>query len=102
METSPENDQRFFAPLRMTLQDGLISLAIQRHFENVADAANRVDQLRLERVVHFRAQPAYNHIDDVRVGRESDVPNVFCNFVARHHRASLSEPDERAEGIPLA
>jgi hypothetical protein len=30
METSPENDQRFFASLRMTLQDSLISLAIQR------------------------------------------------------------------------
>ena len=61
--------------------------AVLAPFENVADAANRVDQLRLERVVHFRAQPPYNHIDDVRVGRESDVPNVLSNFLARYHGA---------------
>jgi len=61
--------------------------ALLASFENVADAANRVDQLGLERVVHFRAQPADDHVDDVRVGRESDVPNVFCNFVARYHGA---------------
>ena len=32
-------------------------------------------------------QSEHLHIDDVRVGRESDVPNVFCNFVARYHGA---------------
>ena len=56
-------------------------------FENIADATNRVDELRLERVVHLCTQPAYNHIDDVRVSRESDFPNVFCNFGARYHSA---------------
>ena len=83
METSPENDQRFFAALRMTLRMANF-IGHSASFENVADAANRVDQLRFERVVHFRTQAADNYIDNVRAGRETDLPNMFCNFVARH------------------
>ena len=54
-------------------------------FENITNAANGVDQLGLERIVHFRAQAADNNIDYVRVSFESYVPHLFCNLSARYH-----------------
>ena len=56
-------------------------------FEDITDAADRVNQLRLERVVYFRAQPAYNYIDDVCISREPDAPDLLCDFGTRHHGA---------------
>src|SRR5437660_7408124 len=57
-------------------------------FENITDAADGVDELDLEWVVHFRAQPAHNDVNHVRGSFESDFPHVFCNLSARHDFAT--------------
>src|SRR6266496_2000418 len=53
-------------------------------FENITNAADGVDQLGLERIVHLCAQTAHNHIDHLRVSFESDFPHLFCNLIARN------------------
>src|SRR6266498_5343175 len=54
-------------------------------FENITHAADCMDQFGLKRIVHLCAQAAHYHIDYVRIGFESDVPYVLCNFVARYN-----------------
>ena len=56
-------------------------------FENIANAADGMDQFGLERIVHLCAQTAHNNIDHVRVSFESDFPYLFCNLSARYHFA---------------
>jgi len=70
-------------------------------FKHITDAADGVDELDLEWVVHFRAQPAHNDVNDIRVSFESYVPHVFCNLGARPLR-QLTEPDVKAGEIPSA
>src|SRR4029077_21171088 len=62
--------------------------AIERgsgRFENITHAANCMDQFGLKRVVHLCPQAAHHHIDYVRIGFESYVPHMLCNFSARYH-----------------
>src|SRR6266568_3245205 len=54
-------------------------------FENITHAADRMDEFGLKRIVHLCPQAAHYHIDYVRVGFESDVPHVLCNFSARYN-----------------
>ena len=54
-------------------------------FEDITNAANGVDQLGLERIVHFRAQAADNNVDYVRVSFESYIPHLFCYLSPRYH-----------------
>ena len=54
-------------------------------FKNITHAADGVDQFSLKRVVHLRPQAAHYHIDYVRIGFESYVPHMLCNFVARYY-----------------
>ena len=54
-------------------------------FENIANAADGMDQFGLERIVHLCAQTAHNDIDHVRVSFESDFPHLFCNLSARYY-----------------
>ena len=54
-------------------------------FEDITNAANSVDQLGLERIVHFRAQAADNNVDYVSVSLKSYIPHLFCNLSARYH-----------------
>ena len=54
-------------------------------FENITHAADRVDQFGLKRIVHLCPQATHDHVDYVRIGFESYVPHVFCNFVARYN-----------------
>mmetsp|Transcript_61822 Transcript_61822/g.146363 ORF Transcript_61822/g.146363 Transcript_61822/m.146363 type:complete len:219 (-) Transcript_61822:3668-4324(-) len=59
-------------------------LALLHH---VPHAADRVDQLDLERFIQLRTQPAYRHLDNVRIAVEVDVPHLF-----RHHGARQDFP----------
>src|SRR5882672_76117 len=67
-------------------------------FENITHAANRMDQFGLKRIVHLCPQSAYDHIDYVRIGFESYVPHMLCNFVARyyftHRMRQMSEQEK--------
>ncbi len=56
-------------------------------FENITDTADRVNQLGLERVIHLCAQSANHHVDDVSVSRKPHLPDLLCDFCARHDRA---------------
>src|SRR5262249_32648303 len=80
-----ENDQRFFAALRMTPQNYLTPLADSVRFKHITDTTDCVNQFGLEWIVYLCAQPADDHIDDVCVSGESDVPDLLCDLVARHH-----------------
>src|SRR5947207_10875268 len=55
--------------------------------EDITDAANRLNQLLLERVVHLGPQPAHHHIDDVGSRLEINVPDLLDNFRARYDLA---------------
>src|SRR5260370_30583660 len=45
--------------------------------QDIADAADRVDELLIERIVPFLPEPADGHIDHIRVGVEIHVPDLF-------------------------
>ena len=62
-------------------------------FEDIADAANRVDQFYLEGVVDFGAQPTHDHIDDIRIGLETNLPDVCDDLAARNNFTAGAEPD---------
>ena len=77
--------------LRSAQNDIVRLLWVMRHlllFKHITDAADGMDQFVLEWVVHFRAQPAHNDVNHIRVSFESYVPHVFCNLGARDHFAS--------------
>ena len=44
-----------------------------------------MDQFGLKRIVHLCPQAAHYHVDYVRIGFESYVPHMLCNFVARYY-----------------
>ena len=44
-----------------------------------------MDQFGLKRIVHLCPQTAHDHVDYVRVGFESYVPHMLCNFVPRYN-----------------
>src|SRR5207247_5096986 len=54
-------------------------------FENITHAADRMNQFGLKRIVHLCPQAAHDHIDYVRIGFESYVPHMFCNFIAGYY-----------------
>src|SRR4030095_8857864 len=54
-------------------------------FENITHAADRMDQFGLKRIVHLCPQATHDHIDYVRIGFESYVPHMLCNFIALAH-----------------
>src|SRR5215813_2634259 len=68
-------------------------------FENITHAADRMDQFCLKRIVHLCPQPANYHIDDVRVGSKSDVPDVLCNFIARYYFADRTRQMSEQEKL---
>src|SRR5439155_12159673 len=41
-----------------------------------------MDQFGLERIVHLRPQAAHHDVHNIRIGFESDVPYLFCDFSA--------------------
>src|SRR5213595_3314272 len=56
-------------------------------FENITHAADRMDQFGLKRIIHLCPQATHYHIDYIRVGFESYVPHVLCNFITRYNFA---------------
>src|SRR5205823_762180 len=54
-------------------------------FENITHATDRMNQFGLKRIVHLCPQAAHDHIDYVRIGFESYVPHMFCNFIAGYY-----------------
>src|SRR4030095_14798120 len=53
--------------------------------ENITHAADRMDQFGLKRIVHLCSQATYHHIHYVRIGFESYLPHMFCDFIARYN-----------------
>src|SRR5437016_1477248 len=56
-------------------------------FENITHAADRMDQFGLKRIIHLCPQAAHYHIDYIRIGFESYIPDVLCNFITRYNFA---------------
>src|SRR3989442_6976329 len=63
---------------------------IHSRLEHVADAAQRVDQLVVERIVQLGAQTAHGDIDDVGVAVEIHVPHLIGDQRARQHLACVA------------
>ena len=61
-------------------------------FENITHAADRMDQFGFKWIVHLCPQAAHYHIDYVRIGLESYVPHMLCNFIARYHFTRPNAP----------
>src|SRR5436190_15549924 len=77
-----------------TMNNKMSCEAIERgsvRFENIANTANRVDELRLKWVVYFRAQSAHHDVNHVSVSFESDSPHMLCNLSARDHVARRAD-----------
>src|ERR1700682_6123718 len=53
--------------------------------QHITDAADRVDELLIERIVHFPPEPSDGHIDNVRIGIEVHVPDLLGDDRARQH-----------------
>lgn len=69
--------------------------------QDIADAADRVDELLIERIVHFLPEPADGHIDHVRIGIEIHVPHLFGNDRARQDlTGTANEAADSASSIP--
>src|SRR5207244_9409908 len=60
-------------------------------FENIADPANCMDKLLLERVVHLCAQSSHDDVNDVCVGLEIYVPDVLGDLGARDDLTSRTD-----------
>src|SRR3979411_731932 len=58
--------------------------------KDITDAADGVQQLRLERPVDLVAQPAHEHIDDVGLRIEVVVPDLRQNHCARNDMAGVA------------
>lgn len=54
-------------------------LAAIRHLKHIADAAHGLDELRLEVVINFGAQPLHRHVDGVSVAVEVHIPHLRGN-----------------------
>ncbi len=54
-------------------------LAAIRHLKHIADAAHGLDQLRLEVVINFGAQPLHRHVNGVSVAVEVHIPHLRGN-----------------------
>src|SRR4026208_851684 len=50
----------------------------------MSDTADGSHQFLLEWIVHFCPQTSHHHIDDICVDGEINVPDLVCDFVARH------------------
>src|SRR4051794_16102214 len=62
--------------------------------EDIAGPPHGVDQLRVERVVHLRPEPADVDVDDVRAAVEIHVPDLLGDERPRQHLAD-SPGEER-------
>src|SRR5437762_3563739 len=83
-----------------TMNNKMSCEAIERgsvRFENIANTANRVDELGLKWVVYFRAQSAHHDINHVSVSFESDSPHMLCtefeSFYAVAHTITRSQEE---------
>src|SRR5207248_1341082 len=52
-------------------------------FEDIAGAANSVDQLFRIRIVHFGAQTSHHDIEDIRASLKIDSPDMVLDLVTR-------------------
>ncbi len=68
--------------------------------EDVAHAAARLQELRLEVAIDLLAQPAHEHVDDVRARIERVVPDARQDHRLRHDLAGV--PGEELEQRELA
>src|SRR6476469_4788676 len=58
--------------------------------EHVPDAADRVQQLLLERTIDLLAQAAHEHVDDVGLGIEVVLPHVRQNHRLRNDSSGVA------------
>ena len=68
-------------------------------FENITDTANRVNELGRKRIIHLRAQAAHDHVHDIGVGFEANVPNVLGDFAARDYFARRTSEMRQKEKL---
>src|SRR5262245_46437205 len=59
-------------------------------FEDIARAANGVDQLAGKRIVELAPQAPDRHVHDIRVAVEVDVPDLLGDERARQHLALVA------------
>src|SRR3569833_1839360 len=59
--------------------------------EDIADAAQGMDQFGIEAAIHLGAQPAEMGLHDVGAGIEMQVPDIFQQHGARHHAACIAD-----------
>src|SRR6266404_4543672 len=83
MRRAIDNPRRGADPLPLSTSGSLL--------EDIADTADSVDELAVERVIHFRAQPAHMDFDHVRVAFEVDVPDLLSDQRARQHVARATQ-----------
>src|SRR3569833_2774708 len=58
--------------------------------EDIADAAQGMDQFGIEAAIHLGAQPAEMGLHDVRARIKMQVPDIFQQHGARHHAACIA------------
>ena len=59
--------------------------------ENIAGAAQGVDEFLIEIAIHFIAQPADQHVHDIGLRIEGVVPNVFENHRLRDDAPRIAQ-----------